>query len=218
MENKPVNLNVASGYCVLENFTNLDNRLFLKLSKSPFLNILFPFLSKEKKEIIGKFREVSKKAKLIRQDCRKKLKYEDAKVDHILCSHFLEHLYHYEVIKLLREVYRILRPGGTLHIILSDFECLVNQYTKSGNANVADLLVQEVLAYSKKGMSFSNRLLDMTGNYGLHHLWMYDRKSMSKKLVENGFKIEENIFTPSDSFRKEDESLHIFATKINDKI
>jgi len=45
------------------------------------------------------------------------LPFKDESFDHILCSHFLEHLPAGDVtIHLMNECHRILKPGGTMHV------------------------------------------------------------------------------------------------------
>ena len=51
-------------------------------------------------------------------DIRKeKLPYEDNEVDEVHASHFLEHLTAEERVSMLNEIYRVLKPGGTVTII-----------------------------------------------------------------------------------------------------
>ena len=53
---------------------------------------------------------------------RDKIPAKDGKVDHIYAFHFLEHLAGEQAIALLREVERVLRPGGV-------FTCLMPHYS-----------------------------------------------------------------------------------------
>lgn len=204
-------LNVASGYNVLKGFVNLDNSLYLKISK--IYPLAKPFLSKGKREIVEKFIIGRKNGNLIRKNCKKRYKYENNSVDHILCSHFLEHLYHDEAFFVMKEFYRILKPKGTLHIILPDLELQVKNYIKNHDDFSADELLGEMLQYGKSGLSFTHRILDVIGAFGLMHLWMYDEKSIRRKLKDIGFEIFENIDTPSSSYRHGDDSIHIYGIK-----
>ena len=208
-----MNINVGSGHLVLDGFVNLDNSLFLKLSRSPFQWILKPFLNESKKEIIRLFTEASKRAELRKYDCRKRMPFEDNSVSHILCSHFLEHLFHDQCILLLKEFTRVLKPGGTMHVILPDLRLCVERYLSNDSPEAADELMSLLLSYEKPGLTLRSKLLDLTGNFGLHHLWMYDRRSMEHKISQIGLCVDINLSTPSSAFRKGDDSLHIFAYK-----
>lgn len=57
----------------------------------------------------------------------------DAGVEEIYASHVLEHLsYRDELLQALREMARVLRPGGTLRISVPDFDQLVRLYLQPG--------------------------------------------------------------------------------------
>jgi len=211
-----INLNVASGYNTIEGFINLDNSLFLKLSQFPFYFLIKPFLSKDHRQWVDKFKLASNTGVFKRQNCRKAFKYKNNSVDHILCSHFLEHLFHDEGQFLISEFYRILKPGGTIHIILPDLEKIIQEYIESNDPFASDEFMATILAYGKNGVSLRAKILDVTGNYGFYHLWMYDKKSIKKKLEDSGFTIFEHLDVPSSSFLKNDGSLHIFG-KVKDK-
>lgn len=55
------------------------------------------------------------------------LPYSDSSVDEVFSSHLLEHITHGQTIKVLSEWFRVLRPGGTLQLVVPDLEwCLRN--------------------------------------------------------------------------------------------
>lgn len=213
---KKIYLNVASGYNAIEGFINLDNSLFLKLSQFPFYFLIEPFLSESHRQWVNKFKLAKNVGVFKRQDCRKAFKYKNNSVDHILCSHFLEHLFHNEGQFLIREFYRILKPSGTIHIILPDLEKIIKEYIENNDPFASDEFMAKIFAYSKNGISLRAKILDVTGNYGFHHLWMYDKKSIKKKLEDSGFTVFEHLDVPSSFFLKDDDSLHIFG-KVKDK-
>ena len=84
-------INVGSGLDVLPGFISLDNSPYLKLARiwQPILQL---FLSHEKLDQVKDARHVLEIGHMIQHDCRKKLPFADSSVDHILCSHFLEHV------------------------------------------------------------------------------------------------------------------------------
>ena len=49
---------------------------------------------------------------------RDPIPYGDGAVDHIFAFHFLEHLSGVDVIRVLREAQRVLRPGGTMLVVV----------------------------------------------------------------------------------------------------
>ena len=59
--------------------------------------------------------------------------FEDNSVELIYAAHILEYYSFIEVIPVLKEWYRVLKPGGILRLSVPDFEKLIMVYEKSGN-------------------------------------------------------------------------------------
>ncbi len=207
-------LNVASSVYVLDDFVNLDNNIFLH-----FLALFKRFkkiVPKKYWEIIEQYSEAKEKALLIRKDCRKPLFFPDNSVDHILCSHFLEHVFLVEMEKIIVDFYRVMKNNATLHIIVPDLRAQAELYLKNNNNGEllsADNFVRDTLLSRDSKGSFKYRLLEYLGAFGLQHRWMYDYNSMKKKLEDVGFGIIEENTTPSRLFRLNDNSVHIIAVK-----
>jgi predicted SAM-dependent methyltransferase len=208
-------INVASGYTVLDDFINLDNNIFFALARGyPFIGLI---LGKERSKAIEKYAEAKKRAVFLKYDCRKPLPFSDASVDHILCSHFLEHLYPEYVSRIITDFQRILKHGGTLHIILPDLNRLIEEYmANKGSENAADILLKKMLMSSETRPSFRFRFLEFLGFEGLKHRWMYTSASMSLRLKSCGFELIENGNNmPSAHVRANDgESTHLFARNL----
>ncbi len=63
-----------------------------------------------------------------RFDARKPLPFDDASVDVIYHSHLLEHLGRVEAHRFVLECFRILRPGGTMRVVVPDLEGIARAY------------------------------------------------------------------------------------------
>jgi len=61
-------------------------------------------------------------------DIRKALPFPDSSVAAIYASHVLEHLYHEEAQRLVRESWRVLAAGGVLRVVVPDLEAIVREY------------------------------------------------------------------------------------------
>lgn len=207
-------LNVASSVYVLEEFVNLDNHVLLRFaSVYPFIKAIFPG---KYHALIEQYRAAGAKATLVKHDCRKSLPVVIGSVDHILCSHFLEHVYPIEADDILRDFHRALKDDGTLHVIVPDLMNQILQYlrhTERGMAAAADEFIKETLLAREFKGTLKYRLLEFSGGFGLQHRWMYDRPSMESKLKYAGFEILAVNDTPSKNYRLNDGSVHIVAKK-----
>lgn len=206
-------VNVASSYLALEDFVNLDNSPFLLLI--PFYPALKYILKPGHLETLRIYREAGSKAPLIKHDCRKPLPFSAGTVDHILCSHFLEHVYAEQATAIVRDFHRVLKPQGTLHLIVPDLGLIVDRYVQNrGQPGAAHEFIRKSILSHEKQPSFIFRLLEFLGGYGLQHRWMYDSASLSELATTNGFTITNSDNTPSTTFRRDDgQSVHLSLRK-----
>ena len=206
-------LNVASSTGVLEGFANLDNSIFLRLL--PLYPVLRFGLGAGHLALIQQYRDARAKAMLLRHDCRKPLPLPSAVADHVLCSHFLEHVSAAEVPPILADFHRVLKPGGTVHIVVPDLALQVAAYTSSrGDPDAADAFVRGLLLRRESAGSLRFRILDFAGSLGLQHQWMYDGDSMAARLAAAGFDLLDRNDTPSGHYRLGDgESVHVVGRK-----
>ena len=207
-------LNVASSTYVLEEFVNLDNNLFLRIL--PFSKVIGKILPKKYQDSLATYREAKQKAILLQHDCRAALFFPDESVDHILCSHFLEHVFPLEMEQILKDFHRVLKANATLHVIVPDLKEQAETYLKrhsEGMAQAADEFVKETLLSVEGRGTLKYRLLELNGGFGLQHRWMYDCASMVARLEKAGFCILEENNTPSRNYRLNDGSVHLVACK-----
>ena len=207
-------LNVASSTYVLKDFINLDNHVFLKYrALLPFIKGM---LTEKHAKLANEYSSAMQRATLLQHDCRKKLNFGDNTVDHILCSHFLEHVYLDEANTILADFFRVLKPKGTLHIIVPDLNLFVSKYLEmrtTGNDYAGDEFMNNCLLSKPSKGSLRYRLMEFYGGFGLQHRWMYDSASMSRHILNAGFTVDNTLDVPSDAFRKNDDSVHIRAFK-----
>jgi SAM-dependent methyltransferase len=209
-------LNVASSFGVLAEFVNLDNHIFMRrFWSAPPLRPLLPL---KYQEMIEAFRRARSTTILVGHDCRKRLPFPDASVDHVLCSHFLEHVHPVEMEQIVRDFRRVLKSGATVHLVLPDLALQVSEYVQrkqSGDAAAADDFVRRTLLSRESRGRLRYRLLEFTGAFGLQHRWMYDRESLSARVGGLGFELLSENRTPSRDYRRDDgESLHVVGRKV----
>jgi len=200
-------LNVASSTQVLEDFINLDNHIFLYFLRP--LNAFRRIVPGKYRRTIELYHQARRDTYLIRHDCRNPL-------DHILCSHFLEHVYPVEMAKILEDFYRVMKCSGTLHVIVPDLYRQARQYLagfENGDPGSADEFVRATMLSRESRGSFKYRCLEFIGGFGLQHGWMYDSLSLAARLRNAGFEILATNETPSKQYRLDDGSVHLVAGK-----
>ena len=62
------------------------------------------------------------------QDARDLSNFLDGNCTHVHCSHLLEHFTHIDAFKIVKEVYRILKPDGTFSVSVPNLDELCNLY------------------------------------------------------------------------------------------
>ena len=101
-----------------------------------------------------------------------KLEYANNTVDLIYASHVIEYFDRVEVIELLKEWKRVLKPDGTIRIAVPDFEALLQIYKEHQNLNC---ILGPLFGRMKMGES------------SIYHKTVYDFKSLQDVLQEVGF-------------------------------
>ena len=71
-------------------------------------------------------------------DLRKGLPFAKQSVDSIYCCHTLEHFFEPNVHRILRECYRILKPGAGMRIVTPDLYKAVQAYLRNDSSHFSD--------------------------------------------------------------------------------
>jgi hypothetical protein len=207
-------LNIASSVYVLNDFVNIDNHVFLRLLPLyPFIKLVLP---RKYHDVLDSYAAAKRKALLIRHNCLKPIPFPNVSVDHILCSHYLEHLYPDQMDKVLFDFHRMMKCGATLHLIVPDLEKIAREYLHrktQGLVHAANTFIQETLLTRERSGSVRLRALEFIGTYGLQHRWMYDRESLLTKVTDAGFHQLNSDECPSSAYRRNDASLHLLFGK-----
>jgi SAM-dependent methyltransferase len=207
-------LNVGSSSYAIPGFVHLDNSVFLQML--PLYPLIRPLLNAQRRQGFERYAQATKVASYLVHECGQPLPFPSGSADHILASHFLEHLYKTDAHKVLRGFHDILTPNGTLHVIVPDLAALAHKYvhthlSDSSNAAFVDSLI---LTKASKP-SFLMRWREFVGGFGLLHRWMYDEASISALITSAGFTIEASNDSPSAHWRAEDNKwqVNILARK-----
>lgn len=122
-------------------------------------------------------------------DIIKGLPEEVNSVDGLYCSHTLEHLALNDMRRALANSYAILRKGGIFRCVVPDLEYAAREYIKrldAGDETASMFFMQDtLLGVENRPRGAKGMVSSYFGNS--HHLWMWDRKSLARELINAGF-------------------------------
>lgn len=133
-------------------------------------------------------------------DCCKGIPLGDRSVDYVYCSHFLEHLYRHEVVQLLKECARVLKPGGMIRVVVPDLDRLIEMYLRKDpkafpafpdpdniTPTYADLFMAHIFPYVMNLGKPPKTVERIQECFMRRHKWMYNADSLGRLLDFVGF-------------------------------
>jgi len=145
---------------------------------------------------------------IIRWNLANGIPFPDNSFDVVYHSHFLEHIDPPSARKFLLECHRVLKPGGTLRVVVPDLELLVNTYCEAIKQiqrgeitaqaahqcaiyRLFDQMVRNGTSGAKEQKPWVRRIERLirgsASTCGETHRWMYDQYSLGRLLGEIGF-------------------------------
>lgn len=141
----------------------------------------------EKIPIIGNLIKINSKKypkEVIYGDIAKSILCNENEADNIFCCHTLEHMPLENMVDALKNIYKMLKPGGTFRLIVPNLRTRAEHYIKNQNA---DYFLETIgMGQKKNNKKILDKLRNLFGNSS--HKWMYDEKSITKYLIDSGFK------------------------------
>ena len=141
---------------------------------------------------------------VIQHDLTKGIPYPQNSVDLIHCSHFIEHLTIEEGKELLREIYRVLKPGGMVRISTPDLDTLIGLYSKAQLYTLCKIQPEEYQKANTHGERFSRIVFS-------GHKCIYTLPMLKAFLREAGFPMSRRVEhdeSYSPAMEREMKSLH----------
>lgn len=188
-------LHLGCGIFAPPNWLNVDGSLNALLNQHPALKRFLASLRIIPQHLL----KVPWSGAVVHHDLRKPLPWPDQSFKAVYASHLLEHLYFDEAQRLLRECFRVLKPGGHLRLVVPDFAQIIADYTAgrtfpekrwkpdwpSTPADTANLQLFFRDPVFRPG-GWKVKLYDAF--YDLHgHKWMYDEPSLIAHMQHAGF-------------------------------
>lgn len=118
------------------------------------------------------------------QDGLDGLPLADDSVRHNNCEHFLEHLDFDDAVEFLTECYRVIRPSGTMRVIVPDAERYMRAYCQNDNGFFAKL---EHLGGAIEPLKPNNMVCNQAFRMGGDHLFGWDFDTLDAVAKKLGF-------------------------------
>lgn len=162
------------GLCAPEEWANFDSSPSLRLQKIP---------------VAGRF-AVSKYGAFPHNvrygDITRGLPLPEKSCEVIYSSHVLEHLALTDLRAALKEVNRLLKPGGRFRFVMPDLEHLARTYLATEGPDACSKFMRDsYLGQENRRRGVVELARGWLGNS--QHLWMWDYKGMAEELALNGF-------------------------------
>jgi predicted SAM-dependent methyltransferase len=144
-------------------------------------------------------------------DLRETLPFPDNSIDIIYSSHVLEHFYYSELIRILKDCQRILKPRGIMSVCVPDASIYIRGYSNLSTFDREKYCAYKPAVISESRMDILNYIAYMNGN----HRYMFDNENLIRILSSMGFiSVRIRDFDPTvDMEARKDESIYAMGIK-----
>jgi SAM-dependent methyltransferase len=170
--NRPLKVNLGSSLVVSGDWINIDGSLsaFFASWPRPVLRVIYRLASMQAQYTEAEYIQLLKRHRFIHHNLEYGIPLPAACADYIFSSHFLEHLSKQHGEQLVREAFRVLKPGGIVRIAVPDLAQTIAAYQAGDKAAAMD----GIFAYLDLG-------------YFARHRYMYDFDMLGALLTRVGF-------------------------------
>lgn len=175
MERKRDKVQVGAGLDGPGDWRNLDGSPTLWLQRLPLMGAMFRKLLSPRFSERVEFGDVVRGLPVAGDSARL-----------VYSSHMLEHLSYEDLRIALREIHRILEPGGMFRGVMPDLEKEVAGYLACDDPDPASMFMRStLLGQETRPRSLPGRMRSLLGNS--QHLWLWDYRSIAHELRLAGF-------------------------------
>jgi len=171
--NNTKKVNLGCGLHCSSGWLNIDGSLTSLLGTNMTLlnKVIYKVAGSSAYYSFNDFNEVIKNKKLYWRDLTDKIPLTDNSIDIVFSSHFLEHLTKTKGEQFLNDIYRIMKPGGLVRILVPDLDLAIQKFNQGKINETLDLFF-----YTSEEADFSA------------HKYNYTFGSLKTKLEDIGFK------------------------------
>jgi predicted SAM-dependent methyltransferase len=124
---------------------------------------------------------------VVYMDATRRFPFADATFDYILSEHMIEHIDYDSAQDMLRECFRVLKPGGKIRFATPDLSVLLSLHAENKTAD-QDNYVQWSSARFFPGLEACKDVFVINNCFrAWGHCFLYDRKTLSSALQMVGF-------------------------------
>lgn len=171
---QPVKVNLGCGLTVAPGWLNIDGSINAMVACLPtvFQKIAYRLSGARKYYSAKDYQAILTGNKFIHHNLEYGIPLADECADFVYSSHLLEHLSKESGMNLIKEIFRILKIGGRMRIVVPDLEYAVRLYDKG----------------EKKRMLDDFFFVDHQRSYFARHKYMYDFELLRELLELVGFR------------------------------
>ena len=204
----PLRINLGSGASGIEGWVNVDADPKLRMRWAlPILRLLRK-LGAMSGSTLAMYEGVRAPPNLLPWNFgKRRLPFDDGSADAIFTSHTLEHFPRWQAESVVREAYRVLRPGGVMRVTVPDLEVICRRFLLTKGASPDALTPEQrepmsardfnMVFYPRDHVQKGSRLdsVDFRLAGIAPHMYIFDTSDMTELLRSAGFsKIEKRSF------------------------
>ncbi len=171
MAGDDVRVNLGSALACADGWIHVDNSPNVLFAHAPTMILRRVHRFSPYRTVLeyDDYAESLRRYTFVHHSLRYGIPFETDSVDYVYSGHFLEHLDRDEGAALLRETYRVLKPGGIARLSVPDLERVIDEYLDGRR--------EESLRALFGGAPGTRH----------QHRWMYDVELLQKALQRAGF-------------------------------
>jgi predicted SAM-dependent methyltransferase len=149
-------------------------------------------------------------------DATKRFPFDDCTFDYVFGEHVISSLAYQDGVRMIRECYRVLKPGGKIRISTPDLRFLIELYAENKTELQQRYIVWAVNRFIPDIRIYSDTFVINNFFYNWGHRFIYDYKTLQRVLHECGF-VNITRYTPGESDDRNLKGIEMHGYSIGDE-